>query len=160
MSFNPAKQQRQAGGKFGAGSGQTSAPTTVPGYVPITPAMIQAAQAQIAAARSRAIANTRLTPAQRNAAHVQTLARSIMAQRKRVALEKARIAVSKAKSATAAQARIVSGHTRAEALGTAAGKATPARDRGVVRTTAAIGGRSATTNKAVYARLRQYQTGR
>lgn len=159
MSFNPAKQQRQAGGKFGAGSGQTSAPATVVGYVPIPESAIKAAQAQIAAARSRAIANTRLTPAQRQAAHVQTLARSIVAQRKRVALEKARIAASKAKAATAARARVVSGHTRAEALGTAAGTRTPVRDQGRVAASTPSG-HSVSTNKAVLARLRQYQTGR
>lgn len=155
MSFNPAKQQRQAGGKFGAGSG---APATVTGYVPIPPAMIQAAQAQIAAARAKAVANTRLTPAQRNAAHVRTLARSIMAQRKRAALTKAHIAESKAKAATAAQARVVAGHTRAQALGSAAGTRTPVRDQGKVKVSTT--GHSAGTNKAVMARLRQYQAGR
>lgn len=159
MSFNPAKQGRQAGGKFGAGSGQASAPATVTGYVPIPPAMIKAAQAQIAAARAKALANTRLTPKQRQAAHVQTLARSIMAQRKRQALTKAHTAEAKAKAATAARARVVAGHTRAQALGTAAGTRTSVRDQGTVNTTTA-GGHSVTTNKAVLARLRQYQAGR
>lgn len=159
MSYNPAKQGRQAGGKFGAGSGAPGTPATVTGYVPIPPAMIQAAQAQIAAARAKAVANTRLTPKQRQAAHVQTLARSIMAQRKRAALTKAHIAEAKAKAATAARARVVTGHTRAEALGTAAGTRTPVRDQGRVAVSTASG-RSVTTNKAVFSRLRQYQTGR